>query len=128
MKAGSIRAVDPRVKLLLFAVTCLFVMNCTRMLPNLLLGCFIAGLLILGGKTGFALKALCFFLFGLFAAQPLGEVVHGAASAICMAICVLFRIMAPVIMAFTLVFQTTTVSQFIAAFQKMKLHFSLIIP
>jgi energy-coupling factor transporter transmembrane protein EcfT len=124
----AIMSVDPRVKLFLFVITCMFAVSCTKILPNFLLGTFVFLLLILNGKSGFAWKSYGVFLVALFAAENLHNVLPGMAGVVIMALCVLFRIMVPVIMAFTLVFKTTTMSQFMAAFQKMHVSAKIIIP
>lgn len=123
-----ILAVDPRVKLFLFVITCVFVMSSRSVWQNLLLGTFIALLLVLSRKTGFALKMYLVFFVALFAAEKIHNILLGTSGMICMAICVLLRIMIPIMMAFTLVFQTTTISQFMAAFQKMHIPIKIIIP
>lgn len=121
-------AFDPRVKLLLFLVTCCFVMSVTEVIPIALLGLFLMILLCVSGKYGFAIKS-----FAVMALVTAGSVcvqgkIPGIPGILLLAVCVLVRMMIPIIMAFTLVFQTTTISQFMSAFQKMKLPVKIIIP
>lgn len=120
--------IDPRVKLVLFVVTCLSVISCTNVVLNLICGTYIAVLLFLSGKEWYALKSWLLFAAGLFLAPLLRGRIEGAWSVLFMALSVLLRIMLPIFMAFRLVFSTTTVSQFIASFQKMKLPVKVIIP
>ena len=121
-------SVDVRVKLLLFVVTCMFTISCTQRTLNLLLGSFIALLLFFSGKYGFAVKSWVLFLAGLYGAGIVGAHLYGAPAILCFAGCALLRILLPIMMSFTLVFQTTAVSQFIAAFQKMNIPVKIIIP
>ncbi len=120
--------IDPRVKLFLFVITCVFVMSSVSFWMNLLLGTFITTLLVLSRKTGFALKLYLIFCAGLLAAENLHLVLPGTVGIVGMAFCVLLRITIPIMMAFSLVFQTTTISQFMAAFQKMHIPIKIIIP
>lgn len=119
---------DPRVKLLLFCVTCGFVMSVTRTLPVLFLSAFLAILLLLGGKWVLGIKGLGAMLLAAACLDYVSGRIPGLAGIILLAVCVLFRITIPIVMAFTLVFQTTTISQFMSSFQKMGLPVKVIVP
>lgn len=126
--AKVIVIIDPRVKLALFMVTCAFVLGCTETIPCVCLGSLLAVLLYLSGKSGFAWKGYAVYMAGTLGLTLLAAQFRGMAGIAIMAFSVLIRMMLPVCMAFTLVFQTTTISQFMAAFQKMHLPIQIIIP
>ncbi|MFV0528257.1 MAG: energy-coupling factor transporter transmembrane component T [Lachnospiraceae bacterium] len=111
--------IDPRVKLFLFLTICVFVMSVTDLIPNLLIGCFLLFLLMLSGEARSALRMFIPFLLSQFAARYVVESIGGIPAALLLLLCMLLRILIPVFMAFKLVFSTTTMSQFMAAFQKM---------
>jgi len=120
--------IDPRVKLLLFFSSCVFVMSVTALVPNLCLGCFIGLLLAMSGKGK---AGICFcipFALILLAQYVLSDCIQGMPKALFLLVCLLARLLMPVAMAFQLVFQTTTISQFMAAFRKMRVPAVLAIP
>ncbi|MDO4554360.1 MAG: energy-coupling factor transporter transmembrane component T [Lachnospiraceae bacterium] len=119
---------DPRSKLLLFIVTCVFVMSCTQEFPSLVVTGFVAFLLILCGKPFSALKYYIPYVAAVMLASFVLPRAHNGAAMLLMGILVIVRMLLPVVMSFSLVFQTTTISQFMAAFQKMHLPNSFIIP
>lgn len=119
---------DPRVKLLLFFVTCCFVMSVTRALYVLFLSMFLAILLCLGRKWGLALKSLGMIFLAALCIEYFSARLPGTAGILLLAVCVIIRMVFPIVMAFTLMFQTTTISQFMSAFQKMKLPVKVIVP
>lgn len=119
---------DPRVKLLLFFVSCWFTMKVTQPIPNFYMGAFLAILLCLSGEGASAIKyfsVLCLTVFGTVLLQ--GRI-PGVIGLLLLGIMVLVRIITLMIMAFSLVFQTTSTSQFMSALQKMKLPVKIIIP
>ena len=117
--------IDPRVKLLLFLVSCVFVMSVTQLIPNLLLGSFILLLLILSGEAKSSLYMFGAFISVLMVTYYLPENIHGVVKALILLACLCIRMLVPIAMAFQLVFKTTTISQFMAAFQKM--HFPAVV-
>jgi energy-coupling factor transport system permease protein len=121
-------SVDPRVKLSLFFTTCLFVMSVTRPVPNLCLGCFLLLLSLLSGEGRSAFRLFIPFALTLLALYALTDSLHGVPKALFLLLCLLVRLLTPVMMAFRLVFKTTTISQFMAAFQKMRVPAVLAIP
>ncbi|WP_195267810.1 energy-coupling factor transporter transmembrane component T [Eubacterium sp. 1001713B170207_170306_E7] len=125
---SGIISIDPRVKLFLFVVTCAFVMGCTKTAPCLLLGSFLTLLLILSGRPLSAIKSYAFFMTSLFIFAFLMDRLHGVPGVLILTLAVVIRMLTPIIMAFTLVFQTTTISQFMASFQKMHVPVQVIIP
>lgn len=119
---------DPRVKLLLFGVTCCFVMSVTAALPVIFLSLFLGILLCLGGKWEPAVKGVGIMLLEGACFLCFSGRLSGAGGILLLALCVLVRIFVPIVMAFSLVFQTTTISQFMSAFQRMKLPVKVIVP
>lgn len=103
-------------------------MKVTQPVPNLCLGIFLTALLSFCGKGKFAIK--CFGLLGvtIICSLYLPGKVPGIAGLLLLGACVLTRMMIPIALAFTLVFQTTSTSQFMSAFQKIGLPVKIIIP
>jgi energy-coupling factor transport system permease protein len=120
--------IDPRVKLFLFLTSCVFVMSVTQLVPNLCLGCFILLLLILSGEGTSVLYMFVPFMLSLVTPYYFADSIHGMLGALLLALCLLVRLIMPIVMSFRLVFKTTTVSQFLAAFQKMHVPTELAIP
>lgn len=119
---------DPRVKLLLFCVTCCFVMKVTQPVPNLCLGVFLTVILCFCGKGRFAIKWFGMMCLAVACAVILPGKVSGIAGLLLLGAWVLTRMMIPIALAFTLVFQTTSTSQFMSALQKIRLPVKIIIP
>lgn len=119
---------DPRVKLLMFCVTCFFVMAVTGPIRNICLGMFLMGVLCLSGKWIFAIKSFGLMGLAVICSIYIPNRISGVGGLLLLGICVLSRMMIPIVMAFTLVFQTTNTSQFMSALQKMKLPVKTIIP
>lgn len=124
----AVVSIDPRVKLLLFVVTCLFVMDSAGVWPNFFLGTYLAILLVLSGKFDFTWKSYSIYLAALLVGGYMRGIFPGVPGMLVLAVCVILRIAVPIMMAFTLVFQTTTISQFMAAFQKMHVSPKITIP
>lgn len=124
----GILILDPRVKLLLFFVTGCFVMSAPRILPVVFLSVFLAILLCLGGKWVFAAKSLGLMLIGTAAFVLLPGKLPGVLGALVLGAGVLLRMLIPIVMAFTLMFWTTTISQFMSAFQRMRLPVKVVVP
>lgn len=121
-------AFDPRVKLLLFFVSCWFAMKVTQPIPNLCMGVFLTILLCLSGKGVVAIKYFSILCLTVFGTVLLQGKIPGMIGLLLLGVMVLGRIVIPMIMAFTLIFQTTSTSQFMSALQKMKLPVKIIIP
>lgn len=120
--------VDPRVKLSLFIVTCVFVMSCTQVLFCMILGTFISLLLILSGKWGLGIRGILLYSLSVFGMELIHGRLSGGWSSLVFAIFGIIRIMLPILLSFKLVVKTTTISEFMSAFQKMRLSSKIIIP
>lgn len=120
--------IDPRTKLLLLIITGALVMGSTAALPCLLLSSLLAVLLFLCGKRGFAVKGwlLCFLCIMVLPA--ICTHIPSGIGTIIVSLAIILRMFAPIFMALALVFKTTPISQFMAAFQKMRVPNQLVIP
>jgi energy-coupling factor transport system permease protein len=103
-------------------------MSITQLIPNLLIGSFIFLLLILSGELKFALQMFIPFVLSLAAIYCFALGIQGIPGALFSLLCLLIRMIMPIAMAFQLVFKTTTISQFMAAFQKMRVPAVAAIP
>lgn len=120
--------IDPRTKLFLFVLTGAFVMGITAALPCLLLCGFVAALLFYCGQRGMAVKGMLVYFFCVFIMPPVCRRIPGAAGTLIMSLTLLVRLFTPIVMALALIFKTTTISQFMAALQKMHVPNQIIIP
>lgn len=120
--------VDPRVKLALFLVACVFVMNCTQVLFCMLFGGFITLLLLLNGEWIAGISSFTLYTLMVFGFGYVRKYIHGPFSMLVFGVMGLMRIMLPIFMSFRLVVKTTTVSEFMSAFQRMRLSSKFIIP
>ena len=111
--------IDPRVKLLVFLVSCVLVMSTTQLIPLLLIGSFVLLLLILSGEVRSVLPMMILFVLSLLIPHCFSGSIGGLAAVLLRLLCFFIRIIVPVAMSFQLVFRTTTMSQFMSAFEKM---------
>ena len=118
----------PAVKLMVFLMNCVFVMSNTQLIPNLLIGIFIFLLLVLSGETKNAVYMLVLFVLSLVITNYYAVKIQGVPGALILIFCLLIRIIMPVAMSFNLVFKTTTISQFMSAFKRMKVSSVIAIP
>lgn len=109
-------------------VTCVYVMNCTQVLFCMILGVFIAFLLILSGEWIRGLRGLLLYSIAVFGMGYCRMYLSGILSSIVFSILGISRIFIPIVLSFKLVVKTTTVSEFMSAFQSMKLSSKFIIP
>lgn len=119
---------DPRVKLLLFCVTSCFVMAVTGYIPNLCLGLFIAIMMVLNGKWEFAIKGFFIQICMSICAMVVSNIIPGMLGLLILGICVISRMIIPIVMAFALVFQTTSTSMLMASLRQLKVPMKAIIP
>lgn len=120
--------VDPRVKLALFLVTCVYVMNCTQVLFCMMLGGFIVLLLVLSGELLTGIRGLILYSVTVFGLAYVKRYLSGNFSVFVFSILAISRIMIPIFLSFKLVVKTTTISEFMSAFQKMRIPSKIIIP
>ena len=119
---------DPRVKAFIFLLSCLYCMNMQSYLGIFIFGLFITILLILSGKVQYAVKLFLIFIAGLVVGYIGLSSSPNVFTMILGVIGTFFRLLMPVVMSFTLVFRTTKISEFLAAFQIIKAPASVTIP
>jgi energy-coupling factor transport system permease protein len=126
---GIIR-LDPRTKLLIFFVSGALSLTSHHIAPLALYGMLLCVILILCGQKAFALGSYVALLVGLYLRYCIG--LQGSSSGVLLTIVSALVMMAlfcfPIVMSFCLITQTTRISQFMAAFQAMRLPTKVIIP
>lgn len=119
---------DPRSKLFLFLGVCVLVMHTPDWRFNFCVSTLLILLLYLSGQFK-KNRVKYYILLGSYVVEYLLSLMpHSATAAILLIVVVLFKMFLPIIMAFQFVYQTTTISEFMAAFTKMKLPAVFIIP
>ncbi len=119
---------DPRSKALLFLVACLFSMNVLGFLPVILFASFLAILLLLSGEGKLAVGMYVVFLIGVSLSYIALQLPAGVGAGLLAAIFAGIRLFLPTVMAFVLLFKTTKISEFMAAFEKLHCPAVVVIP
>ena len=119
---------DPRGKILLFFTSCLFTMNIIAFLPLILFVSFITTLLLLSGKVKSGLSLYAVFLIGTGISYWALHLQASLWAGLLTAIFAFIRLLIPTIMAFTLMVQTTKVSEFMSTFEKLHIPYCFTIP
>ena len=119
---------DPRGKMLLFLTSCLFTMNIMELVPLLFFTSFITVLILLSGKIKSGLTLYVIFLVGMVMSYWAIHLEAGLWAGILTGIFAVIRLLIPTIMSFTLMFQTTKISEFMSAFEKLHIPYCVIIP
>ncbi|MFI3249818.1 MAG: energy-coupling factor transporter transmembrane component T [Eubacteriales bacterium] len=119
---------DPRTKLFLFLSTCVMAMNSTNNIFFLLLGSFLMLILTADGLGRDYRLRYGIYMGGIMISMLSGLLPENGLTIFILIIVTILRMFIPVIFAFALVFQTTTISEFMAAFEKMKLPSTFVIP
>lgn len=119
---------DPRGKMLLFLVACFFSMNIISFLPLIVFTGFIALLLLLSGKVKMALGMYLVFLVGAGVSYAALQLPPSIWAGLLAAVFSFFRLFMPTIIAFVLLFQTTKISEFMSAFEKIHMPYVVVIP
>lgn len=120
--------IDPRTKLFLFVSTSVFAMSSAERMPCFFLCSFLALLLFGAGQRVFALQGWLLYTFCLWILPSICRVMPGAAGTLLLSLVILFRLFVPIILALVLVFKTTQISEFMAAFEKLRVPSQIIIP
>ena len=126
---GLIR-LDPRTKLLIFLASSLVSVNTNNSTTLLFYAVSICTVLALCGKGWTALKSICVF-FVVYYLQWCVKSTLSSAPAVSIVLSALTTIVLfafPMLLSFLLLVQTTRTSQFLSAFQAMKLPMKAIIP
>lgn len=119
---------DPRVKMILFLISCFFSIYVNETLYLIMFASFIMLLMLLAGKVKNAISLYIIFIVSVAITKysfVIGE--HWTLSVI-VAVFMLVRMCVPVVMAFSLLFQTTKISEFMSAFEKMHCPYVVVIP
>lgn len=119
---------DPRCKLLVFLVACTVAVNTPNSIFIFGIVSFLMLLLYLSGefkccKTKYIILTCSLALEFILSFLP-----ATAATMFFVTVIVLIRLFFPILISFQLIYKTTTISQFMAAFTKMKLPATFIIP
>ena len=125
-------SLDPRTKLLLFVMGGFIALQSAQIGPLCVYLTVLCVILALCGKRAFAAKAFVVFAVATYAqmiiirapvnaeAFPIATIFGG--------LCMLVLFTFPIVLSFVLVISTTRISQFLAAFERMHLPNSVVIP
>lgn len=119
---------DPRTKLFVFLVTCVVVMNTPNSLFTIIQTTFIMFLGLYLGEFKAIKNKYITLVVSLIIEQILILVPESASTIFLLIVIVLIKIYIPILMAFHIVYKTTTISEFMAGFAKIKLPPAFIIP
>ncbi len=119
---------DPRSKLFLFLSVAFMVMHTPNTIFNCCISAFVIVLLILAGQFRHVKKKYFILLGSYVVERILSMLTPSATTSVLLIVVVLLKLYLPTILAFQLVYKTTTISEFMAAFTKMKLPATFIIP
>ena len=119
---------DPRVKMLLFLVGCLFSMNITGFPPLVAFTTYIFLLLLVERqiKIGFLMYGV--FLVAATISYWALNIRASIWASLIAAIFSFFRICLPTIMVFVFLFKTTKISEFLSAFERLHVPYAVVIP
>lgn len=125
---NNILTYDPRTKVFLCIVTCLFSTQVSDLMLNLCFVLFLSIVLILVGEY----KKTAIMISTVLATMLVGQLILLFNSNTILMFLSLFlvaiRMYTPIIMTLLLVFQTTKISEFMSAFEKVKAPSSVVIP
>lgn len=128
--SGALVRLDPRTKLFIFFASSICGVKSYATVPSLVFGTVLCLILALCGKKWAAVKswaALCLavYLRVIIENSP-GS--HPMLTVVLSSLTMIYLFTFPIMMSFRLIMQTTRISHFMAAFQKMHLPTSLVIP
>ncbi|MFI3202435.1 MAG: energy-coupling factor transporter transmembrane component T [Eubacteriales bacterium] len=119
---------DPRCKLFLFLSICFLVMNTPNSMFTLLVTTYMTVVAIFVGEWKVVKWKYITLFVALIIEQLLILLPQSAATMFLLIVIVLMKLYIPILISFQIVYKTTTISEFMAAFQKMKLPQTFIIP
>ena len=119
---------DPRAKFILFLIACLFCMNVQNDFIILIFGTFIATLLILSGYVKSTIKIYIVFCIGSVIDYISKHIEPNLFSTLLAILSVSICLAVPIVLSFILVFRTTKISEFLSAFQQIKVPAQVSIP
>lgn len=119
---------DPRTKFFLFFSTCAMSMNSTNNLFFLIFGSFLMVLLTANGLGKDYRLRYGLFMGGILLSMASSLLPENGFTLFLLVVITLIRMFFPILFTFGLIFQTTTISEFMASFDKMKLPSTFVIP
>lgn len=119
---------DPRGKFLVFIAACFVPLRGVPRPVEALFFAFVCLLLVNGRQIALAAKMLAAFAGMLLLDVTVAPLINGAAGVLFLTVTRVARIFFPVTMSCILIIRTTTVSEFVAAFQKLRVSDKIIIP
>lgn len=124
----TVNKLDPRTKLLLFLAVCFLVMNTPNSLFTLIVTSFVFLLGIYLGEFKPLKKKYITLFIALIVERLLLLLPQSPAIMILLIVIVLIKLYIPILVSFHIVYKTTTISEFMASFAKMKLPTTFAIP
>ena len=126
----AIVKLDPRTKLFIFLASAISGVHCYTTVPILVFGTVLCVTLALCGRKWGGLKNCMILLLAVYVRVVIEQSTDAAPvlSVIVSALITIYLFTFPIIMSFKLMMQTTRISHFMAAFQKMHLPVQLVIP
>ncbi|MFI3202624.1 MAG: energy-coupling factor transporter transmembrane component T [Eubacteriales bacterium] len=119
---------DPRSKIVVFIITSIYAYGVTSFFPSLGMVFFVAVLLCLLGKVSMGIKLFAFYTVMLIVWYFLIRIENNPLATAVSIVVVMIRMFLPIIMAFVMLFLTTKISEFMAAFEKMHLPNLVMVP
>ncbi len=119
---------DPRGKIILFLVACFFSMNVQEVVPVVSFTSFITILLLMVGEGKYGIKIYIVFILSTLLSYWIGQQSANLLVALVTALLAGIRLFIPTVMVFGLVFKTTKISEFMAAFEKCRVPYTIVIP
>ena len=127
-KKSTAFKLDPRTKLMLLIVINITIFSCRSLWIMLMIGAIPLFLLFAGKKWGASLTCTASFILSAMANEYLVPITHGVVNIFVVMIAgMLYRLMPGLIMGYYLV-TTTTVSEFVAAMERMRVTQKIVIP
>lgn len=128
--SNALIRLDPRTKLFIFFASAICGVKCYTTVPNLAFGTVLCVILALCGKKWDALKSfliLCLVVYIRWVIDVSG-MGNPVLTVVLSSLATIYLFTFPIVMSFKLIMQTTRISHFMAAFQKMRLPVQLVIP
>ncbi|WP_283171422.1 energy-coupling factor transporter transmembrane component T [Curtanaerobium respiraculi] len=126
----NIIKLDSRTKLLVFVMSSVLSLSNYQLVPQLLFGAFLCALLVLSGKRAEGLKLFALQFLLLFTRECIltSGIEPGVVGNVLNGLVLIGIFFFPIMASFLLIVQTTHISDFLAAFQRMHLPVSVVIP
>lgn len=119
---------DPRAKMVVFIIAGLFSMNVTDYALVISFSGFLTILICISGKPKAAFTYFFVLIISSLISALLMKQEPNIGTTILLGIIVSVKLFVPIVMAFLFAFQTTTISQFLSALNKMKIPTFIVIP